>query len=115
MKLYLSSYGIGNETERFKKLVLKGKLGYIANALDFPSADLERRNKHIEKDLESLRGLGFKVELVDLHDYFGKKDELNHKIEKLGAIFISGGNVFILRQAMKLSGFDDIIKSIHKD
>jgi dipeptidase E len=110
MKFYLSSYKIGNETEKLKKLVLKGKIGYIPNALDFSWADPKRRNKHIEKDIDSLRELGFKVKLINLCDYFGKIKELKQIIEELGAIFISGGNVFVLRQAMKLSGLDKILK-----
>jgi len=112
MKFYLSSYKIGNETEKLKNLVLKGKIGYIPNALDFSWTDPEGKNKHIEKDVDSLHELGFDVEIINLRDYFGKSSELKQKIEELGAIFISGGNVFVLRQAMKLSGLDKILKEL---
>ncbi|MDO8659639.1 MAG: Type 1 glutamine amidotransferase-like domain-containing protein [Candidatus Parcubacteria bacterium] len=112
MKYYLSSYEIGNETEKLKKLVPKGRIGYIPNARDFTGADPERRAKRNEKDMGSLRELDFEVEMVNLRDYFGKRDELKNKLEELGAIFISGGNVFVLRQAMKLSGLDEILKEI---
>lgn len=47
--------------------------------------------------------------MIDLKNYFNKKDELKKKLEEIGAIFISGGNVFVLRQAMKLSGLDEIL------
>jgi len=110
MKFYLSSYKLGSEIDKFKKLVPNGKIGYIPNALDFSGADLERRKKHIETDMASLRELGLEVELVNLRDYFGKHDELKYKLKELGAIFISGGNVFVLRQAMKLSGLDEFLK-----
>lgn len=112
MKYYLSSYEIGNETEKLKKLVPKGKIGYIPNARDFTSADPERRAKRNEKDMGSLRELGLEVEMINLREYFGKQDELKKKLEELGAIFISGGNVFVLRQAMKLSGLDKILKKL---
>ena len=112
MKYYLSSYEIGNETEKLKTLVPKGKIGYIPNARDFTGADPERRAKRNENDMGSLRKLGLEVEMLNLHDYFGKRDELKKKLEELGAIFISGGNVFVLRQAMKLSGLDEILKEI---
>ncbi len=117
MKYYLSSYELGNETEKLKKLVPKGKIGYIPNARDFTGADPERRAKRNEKDMSSLRELGFEVEMVNLQDYFGKQDKLKKKLEELGAIFISGGNVFVLRQAMKLSGLDEILKELcaHND
>jgi len=110
MKYYLSSYEVGNETEKLKRLVPKGKIGYIPNARDFTGADPERRAKRNDKDMSSLRELSLEVELVNLQDYFGKRDELKKKLEELGAIFISGGNVFILRQAMKLSGLDQLLK-----
>lgn len=112
MKLYLSSYEIGNETEKLKKLVPKGKIGYIPNARDFTGADPERRAKRNENDIGSLRKLGFEVEMINLQDYFGEQDKLKNKLEELGAIFISDGNVFVLRQAMKLSGLDEILKEL---
>jgi dipeptidase E len=112
MKYYLSSYEIGNETEKLKKLIPKGKIGYIPNARDFTSADPERRAKRNEKDMSSLRELGLDVEMINLREYFVKQDELKKKLEELGAIFISGGNVFVLRQAMKLSGLDKILKEL---
>jgi len=114
MKYYLSSYEIGNETEKLKNLVPKGKIGYIPNARDFTGADPERRAKRNEKDMGSLRELGLEVEMVNLQNYFGKTDELKKKLDEIGAIFISGGNVFVLRQAMKLSGLDDILKELRE-
>lgn len=112
MKFYLSSYELGNETEKLKNLVSKGKIGYIPNARDFTSADPERRAKRNDNNMGSLRALDLEVELVDLRNYFGKQDELKKKLAELGAIFISGGNVFVLRQAMKLSGLDEILKEL---
>ena len=49
---------------------------------------------------------------MNLSDYFNKRKELKKKLEEVGAIFISGGNVFVLRQAMKLSGLDEILKEL---
>lgn len=112
MKFYLSSYKIGEQAERLKQLVPNGKIGYIPNALDFSGADPERRQKHIEKDMGSLEELGLECELLDLKSYFGNQDSLRNKLEELQAVFISGGNVFVLRQAMKLSGFDFLIKEL---
>lgn len=114
MKFYLSSYKLGNETAKLKELVPANnrKIGYIPNALDFSGANPEKRKSHIEKDIKSLQDLQFEVELLDLKDCFGKKEELRKKIAGLGGVFISGGNVFVLRQAMKISGFDEILKEI---
>lgn len=109
MKFYLSSYRLGNETEKLKKLIPNKKIGYIPNARDFSNADLERKKNSTGRDVVSLRELGLDVEVIDLREYFNKSNELKEKLEKLGAIFISGGNVFVLRQAMKLSGLDQIL------
>jgi dipeptidase E len=112
MRFYLSSYRLGDETERLKELIPNGKIGYIPNALDFSGADPRWLEKWIEIDMDSLRELGVKVELLNLRDYFGNHDELRNKLDELGGIFISGGNVFVLRQAMKLSGLDGFLNEL---
>lgn len=115
MKFYLSSYKLGNETEKLKSLVPNKKIGYIQNARDYSNNDPERRKLSRDTDVALLNDLGIAVEEIDLRHYFGKQDELKNKINELGAIFICGGNVFILRQAMKLSGLDDILKELKND
>jgi dipeptidase E len=116
MRLYLSSYKLGNELDRLKKLMPKNnnRLGYIPNALDFTGADPQRKEQGIRTEMDELKSLGFKVELIDLKKYFGKSDMLKRKLEKLGGVFVRGGNTFVLRQAMKLSGFDNHIKELNK-
>lgn len=115
MKLYLSSYKLGDDLDKLKELFPKNKkTAYISNALDF-SKDLERRRKGEEKEIKDLTNLGLDVELLDLRDYFGKKELLNKKIAEFGVIWVRGGNVFLLRQAMKLSGFDEILIELNKN
>jgi len=113
MKFYLSSYKIGDESEKLVKLVLteNRRAAYIPNALDF-STDLERIRKHEAGDINELKNLGFEVERVDLRDYFQDSSALEAKIRSYGLLWISGGNTFVLRQAMKLSGFDMVIKRL---
>lgn len=114
MKYYLSSYKLGNETEKLKQLIKNssGKFGYIPNALDFSGADLDWKEKYIKADMNDLRSNGARVESLDLTIYFGKKDELQQKLKSLGGIYVSGGNVFVLRQALKLSGFDELFPKL---
>jgi dipeptidase E len=59
-------------------------------------------------EIEFLNNLGFSAEPLDLKDYFGKEDELSVKLRNLGGSWVSGGNTFVLRQAMLLSGFDKL-------
>lgn len=114
MKYYLSSFKLGNETTKLKDMVSKTnkKFAYIPNALDFSSADPIRRIKHIEDDMNDIRQYGVEIEVLDLKDYFGKKEELTAKIKSFGGLYVSGGNSFVLRQAAHLSGLDEILLSL---
>ena len=113
MKFYLSSYKIGKETEKLKELASGKKIGFIPNSLDY--VEPKARQESNEKNMKDLSDLGIDVEMIDLKDYFGERGKLEKKIDGLGGVWIRGGNTFILRQAMKLSGFDDIIKNIDRD
>ncbi len=109
MKLYLSSYRLGDEPYKFSAMFTAGaKVGYVPNALDFSNADPERRLIHIDEDMDALRAIGLEPIEINLARWFGDK-EFESEIQKLDGLWVSGGNVFILRQAMKLSGLDDIM------
>lgn len=112
MQFYLSSLGLGRETDKLKEMIPANKLtAYIPNAIDY-SADISRRDKSNNQDMNDLRSVGLIPEILDLRDYFGEKERLERLLENYGVIWIRGGNVFVLRQAMKLSGFDEIIKRL---
>jgi len=112
MKLYLSSYKIGTEEDFLKEYIEENgsELAYIHNALDYSNPILEKRNATISGDIDNLVALGFNVSVLDLKDYFNKKEDLSKKLATLNAVWVSGGNTFILRQAMFLSGFDEIVQ-----
>jgi len=116
MKYYLSSYKLGNELEKLHSLIgqTSGKFGYIPNALDFSNADPAWKKEYIKEDMDDLRSNGAEVELLDLKDYFGKEKELGEKLQSLGGVYVSGGNTFVLRQAMRISGFDQIFSKLTK-
>ena len=110
--MYLSSYKIGNKPNELKELAKGKTIGFIPNALDHKDAESTRESN--ERNLKDIADLGIAVETLDLKDYFGKKEELEQKLDSLGGVWIRGGNTFVLRQAMKLSGFDKIIKSMRR-
>lgn len=115
MKLYLSSYKLGDEPRKLSELFSANKkIAYIDNALDF-SDDLERRENSRKNEMDELRKLGLVPEYIDLRKYFENNSALQGKIAKLGGVFVRGGNTFVLRVAFKLSGFDKIIKQIAKN
>lgn len=115
MKLYLSSYRVGDDTEGFKKLVgkLNAKVAVIDNARDY-STDLERKAKGLQSELDAMTELGFVPEHVDLKDYFGNSEFLVEKLRDFDVMWVIGGNSFLLRKAMDKSGFDAVIGKLIK-
>ena len=113
MKLYLSSYRTGNHTEELEKWIEEnGKdILVITNAVDVYH-DGERKMSGIIDKCRDLEKLGFEPKILDLRNYFGKKDELFKFLKERRAYYAIGGNTFVLRTAMKLSGFDDYLKEI---
>lgn len=113
MIFYLSSYKFGNKTEILKNMIPANKsIGHINNARDFVGTDPKRATKNQQEEISFLNQLGFQAEVLDLQEYFGNSDALKNKLNNLGGVWISGGNTFVLRQAMKLSGFDTIFQEL---
>ena len=112
MKLYLSSYRVGNETKILKDWNINyKKILVIPNALDI-YADGERKTNGILDKCKDLQDLGFETEILDLREYFNKENELRAYLENYNSFYVLGGNVFVLRQAMRLSGFDNYLQDI---
>lgn len=110
MRLYLSSFKLGNKPEELVSLVGENKKAVlILNALDHAS---RAREEFLISQTKELADLGFSVEELDLRKFFNKKDELEKFLAKKGLVWINGGNTFILRRAMKQSGFDIVIKKL---
>ena len=80
MRFYLSSIGLGRETDKLKQMLPENRLtAYIPNAIDY-SSDISRRNKSKGQDMDDLRSVGLEPEILDLRDYFGKEDELKNAV-----------------------------------
>lgn len=111
MKLYLSSYGLGEHPEKLKELVGENKTAaVIVNAQDL--ATEEKRQDRLERAEQEMASLGFQPEELDLRSYFGRPEELADDLRRYGLLWIRGGNVFVLRRAMRQSGFDLCIKEL---
>lgn len=111
MKFYLSSFKIGNDPMKLKNLIPENaRTVYISNALD--SSKPENRKRIQESDMEELKQLGLEPQPLDLKDYFGQEDALRTKLQNTDLIYLSGGNVYNLRMAMRLSGFDTILHEL---
>ena len=114
MKLYLSSYRLGNNPEKLVGLFsYNKKIAVIANAMDFVKNP--DREESVIQEIDDLKSLGLYPEELDLRDYLGKQKDLSKKINKYGAVWARGGNTFILRRVMAQSGFDEILRQKNKD
>jgi len=111
MRLYLASHNLGLYTDELLKLVGEGRKAlYVENARDYYPE--EKRANDLQEKLAMLSELGFEVEELNLRDYFNKPDKLREFINsyKPDLIYASGGNVFLLATAYRLSGFDEILR-----
>lgn len=113
MKLYLSSYKVGKDAEGFKNLVNKiaAKVAVIDNSRDY-STDLERKTKSLQGEMDAMIKLGFVPEHLDLREYFDKSEALIEKLSHFDALWVVGGNSFLLRKAMEQSGFTKVIDDL---
>jgi dipeptidase E len=108
MKLYLSSYHLGNKPEKLKELIAENaKAAIILNAAD--NSDIDRRSSYVASQVEALASLSIEAEELDLRDYFINSQELAEKLTNYGLVWVVGGNAFLLLRAMKQSGFDKLI------
>src|ERR1043166_7937490 len=107
MRLYLSSFGLGDRPEEFAALCGPAKrVAIVVNALDNrPRA----RADWLKDQTDNLTSLGLVAFELDLRDYFAAQGRLGEAMRRVDAVWASGGNTFILRRAMKQSGFDALI------
>jgi dipeptidase E len=108
MRLYLSSYGLGENPSALVDLVGgAARAAVIFNARD---AYRSERLKNQEQEFAALRALGFSCEELDLRSYFGATDALRERLLAYDLVFAVGGNTFVLARAMTESGFGAAIR-----
>jgi dipeptidase E len=109
MKLYLSSYNLGDNPEQLIDLIgINKKIAVIANASDLKT--IEEREEKVKEEFDHLIEIGLLPEELDLRKYFGKQKDLEKKLNEFKTVWVKGGNTFVLRRAMAQSGFDKLIK-----
>ena len=115
MRLYLSSFRMGDHPEHLAPLV--GDSGrravVIANAMDDAPADI--RQAGVERELDALGALGFDAAELDLRDYFDAEERLRGELAGVALAWLRGGNVFMLRYALRRSGGDTVFCSLLAD
>ncbi|MEO6095241.1 MAG: Type 1 glutamine amidotransferase-like domain-containing protein, partial [Fibrobacteria bacterium] len=127
MRLYLSSYRLGNRPEKLVELTelaeiagadaLSRRALVIANACDL-LAETDRAPR-VAREIAALANLGFHAEELDLRRYFhggpdggdgGDRNTLRAKIASACLVWARGGNAFVLLRAMRQSGFAEVLR-----
>jgi dipeptidase E len=88
----------------------RGRTLVVANACDLLPGP--GRAPRVAREIEALEAVGFQAEELDLRDHFGAgREALGARLEAADLIWARGGNAFVLRRAMRQSGFDDLVRA----
>ena len=112
MRLYLSSFRMGDHPEHLTALVGDDsrRTVVIANAVDDAPEDI--RHASVERELAALGELGFDASELDLRDYFDDEQGLRRNLAEVALAWLRGGNVFMLRYALRRSGGDAAFRDL---
>lgn len=109
MKLYLSSFRLGDAPERLVALLPpQGRVGVIGNAIDAEEPAV--RVDKIEDEISWLTELGLRPEEIDLRDL--APDTAQDRLAAYDGLWVRGGNVFVLRAALARSGADRVLPQL---
>ena len=92
--------------------MIKGsrRVAVIRNALDF-SSDRARLDIGRDREFTDLRSLDLEPVDLDLREYFARPLQLRAQLCRVDAVWVVGGNAFILRRAMSETGLDHLLMS----
>jgi dipeptidase E len=110
VRLYLSSFRMGESPERLLELVDDRTAVVIANAVDGAPADV--RDEAVQREIHALAQLGIVAAELDLRDLSGDPEEATAALSGRGLIWVRGGDVFVLRQAMARSSADKAVQNL---
>ncbi|GEM34542.1 hypothetical protein NN3_55490 [Nocardia neocaledoniensis NBRC 108232] len=113
MRLFLASYRFGAFADRFAELVgPAARIAVIPNACDaWPDA----WSAAVTSDVTPLRQRGYAPEVVDLRDYAGQPGQLERRLREFGAVWVRGGNTFVLRAQFARSGADSVLPALLRE
>jgi dipeptidase E len=113
MKLYLSSERLGERAGTLLAMINGPRVAVIANGYDGASTmNATITSPEIYDPVEEFRRLGLEPDYLDLRAHFGDAPSLRQRLESYDLVWVMGGNSFVLRRAMKSSGFDTIIHEL---
>jgi dipeptidase E len=112
MRLYLSSFRLGTAPEHLVRLAGEGaRVAVIGNAIDSEHSDIRRQA--VADEVRALARLGLQPAELDLLQFFGEDPQVAlNALTSIDALWVRGGNVFVLRCALQASTADDAIRAL---
>jgi dipeptidase E len=111
MRLFLSSYRAGDYDEELVQLFGKNtKVAVITSAKD--DKNNQERKESVSEVIEFLKSLGFKPLEIDLRKYFKSSNFTKNDLKEYRAVWVAGGNTFVLRRSLKQSGADKVLDDL---
>jgi dipeptidase E len=113
MRLYLSSERLGERAGALLGMLSGSRVAIIANGYDNCSAMTRNRYRaEVYDPVAEFASLGLDAHELDLRAHFGDPHSLRQRLAAYDLVWAMGGNSFILRRAMKSSGFDHVIRDL---
>jgi dipeptidase E len=107
MKLYLSSFRLGDHPDRLVALLPRAaRVAVICNSIDTEDPDVRREK--VADEIAWLAELGLHPDELDLRDV----TDLRVELAGYDGVWVRGGNVFVLRAAMARSGADEVLPEL---
>ena len=113
MRLYLSSYHLGGSADLLRDMVgRRARAVVVTNAHDLWPATFDAA---LAREIADLVAIGIDATQLDLREYFGRSEALAERLGEVSLVWVKGGNTFVLRRAMRASGFDDVMRPLLAD
>lgn len=113
MRLYLSSERLGERAGALLAMVNGPRVAVIANGYDGASVMArEIYRAEVYDPIAEFKSIGLEPHEVDLRAHFGDAASLRQRLAGFDLAWVMGGNSFVLRRAMKQSGFDNVIRDM---
>jgi dipeptidase E len=110
MRLWLASHRIGEDLDELLTMVGPGaRVAVVSNAIDFiPAEARESYARTVHDPMAAFRDAGLDAYDLDLRRFFGRPGAIAAELARVGLVWAVGGNAFLLRRAMRQSGFDAV-------
>ena len=117
MRLYLSSDRLGDSFGELLAMAGEGaRVAVISNAVDYiPEADRQAYARNVFDPAAHFREHGLEAIDLDLRAFFGQGEALAEELQAFRLVWAVGGNAFLLRRAMRQSGFDLVAPDLVRD